>query len=234
MRVLIIDQCSGSKEVPPNAPSFDAEEIDTHGREALLARDDVPGQPARRLYTGRQQQYIDSAVDQLRAAGDSVDRVYVSAGFGLVEEETDLPPYNVTFAEMSASAIDDRAQRLGIPEAVRSRLTAERYDVVVFALGRDYYRACDLEKALEALPSETLGVVFNSEPVAEEYENVISISARTAEAKEYGTIVVALKGVYLQNLAAHRAAGRQIGNSDELGEYLRTEPTTQTGLGEYE
>jgi hypothetical protein len=234
MRVLIIDQCSGSKEVPPNAPSFDAEEIDNSGREALLARDDVPRRPARRLYTGRQQQYIDSAVDQLRAAGDSVDRVYVSAGFGLVEEETELPPYNVTFAEMAADAIDERAQRLGIPEAVRSRLTTDRYDIVVFALGRDYYRACELEQALNELAPATLGVVFNSESVAEAHENVISISARSAEAKEYGTIVVALKGVYLQNLAANRAAGRQIDDSAELRESLETEPTTQTGLGEYE
>jgi hypothetical protein len=231
--MLIIDQCSGSKEVPPNAPSFDVEAIDTRGREALLARDDVTGQPARRLYKGRQQQYIDSAVDQLRTAGDSVDRVYVSAGFGLVEEETELPPYNVTFAEMSADAIDDRAQRLGIPKAVRSRLKADHYDVVVFALGRDYYRACDLERALGVLPPETLGVVFNSESIAEEHENVVSISARTAEAKEYGTIVVALKGVYLQNLAAHRAAGKEINDSDALREYLQTEPTTQTGLGDY-
>jgi hypothetical protein len=235
MRFLIIDQCSGSKDVPDNASEFDAAEIDEHGREGLLARDGVPAIPARQLYTGRQQGYIDSAVDRLRAAGDTVDRLYISAGFGLVDEETELPPYNVTFAGMNSSAIDERATRLGIPNAVRDTTRTEPlYDIVILALGSDYYRACDLEQALDTLPDETTGVVFNQEAAAADRVNVISIPARTAEAAHHGTIVVALKGKFLQNLSIHRSRGAVVQEPSDVVEYCTTEPTTQTGLGEYE
>ncbi|WP_318571207.1 hypothetical protein [Salinigranum marinum] len=235
MRFLIIDQCSGSKEVPNNASEFSAADIDEHGREGLLARDGVPAIPARQLYTGRQQGYIDSAVDRLRAAGDTVDRLYISAGFGLVDEETELPPYNVTFAGMNSSAIDERATRLGIPADVREAVQATPpYDIVVLALGSDYYRACAVESVLDAIPSETLGVIFNQEALATEREHIVSIPARTTEAKEHGAIVVALKGKFLQNLADHRSRGAAMEKLSDLVEYCTTEPTTQTGLSEYD
>ncbi|MBV0924757.1 hypothetical protein KTS45_11155 [Halomicroarcula limicola] len=235
MRVLIVGQCSGSKDNPENVSEFDAAEIDQYDREALLERDKVQGIPARQLYTGRQQQYIDFAVDHLRESGDTVNRVYISAGFGLVDEDTELPPYDITFSDMTATEIDERAIKLGIPQNVRDAVqTDPPYDLVVLALGSDYYRACDLEEVLNALPTETTGVVFNQESLAVDRDNVISISARLAEAKEHGTIVVALKGRYLQNFAAHRSEGKRVECLEKLAQYLTTEPTTQSGLGDYQ
>jgi hypothetical protein len=235
MHILIIDQCSGSKEIPDTAPSFGTEEIDEYRREELITRDGVPAIPARRLYTGRQQRYIDSAVDQLRDAGDTVDRLFISAGFGLVTEETELPTYNVTFAEMNATDIDERAALLNIPGDVREVIRrSPPYDLVVLALGSDYYRACDLESVLDQLPDTTYGVVFNQEALADGRENVVSIAARTSEAKAQGTIVVALKGRYLQNFAAHRSGGKTVELIEDVTEFMESEPTTQAGLGEYE
>ncbi|MEA5409613.1 hypothetical protein VB773_19890 [Haloarculaceae archaeon H-GB2-1] len=89
--VLIIDQCSGSKEFPDDAPVFDADETLQFSRQDLLARDNVPGVAARDLYTGRQQNYVRDAVRRLRSNGHSVDRYFISAGFGLVAEDDHLP-----------------------------------------------------------------------------------------------------------------------------------------------
>jgi len=234
MRLLIIDQCSGSKDVPDATPEFETEEIDEYGRDALLARKGVPAIPARHLYTGRQQKFINSAVDRLRAAGDTVDRMYISAGFGLVDESTELPPYEVTFSSMNAAEIDKRATQLGIPSAVRDAIDVDSpYDIVVFALGSDYYRACNLERVLDAFPKETIGVVFNQEEAAATQESVISIPARTAEATQHGTIVVALKGKYLEYLSKHRSKGATIETPADLVDALTTEPTMQTRFDDY-
>jgi hypothetical protein len=234
MRILIIDQCSGRKDVPESAPEFDATDIDEHGHKALLDRDGVPAISARQLYTGRQQGYIDSAVDRLRATGDTVDRMYISAGFGLVDEDTELPPYEVTFTGMSGEAIDERAALLDIPSDVREAVRADPpYDLVVLALGSDYCRACDVEAVLDELAAETIGLVFNQEDLVADQENVVSIPARTAEAKEHGTIVVALKGRYLQNFARHRKEGATVDEIADIVEYCTTEPTTQTGFGAF-
>jgi hypothetical protein len=79
-----------------------------------------------------------------------------------------------------------------------------------------------------------MGLVFNQEDLAASRKNVVSIPARTAEAKEHGTIVVALKGRYLQNFARHRKEGATVDEIADIVEYCTTEPTTQTGFGAFE
>jgi hypothetical protein len=235
MRILIVDQCSGSKAVPDWFTPYDEQTIAAHTREELLheVRDRVPARRAERLYQGRQQQYITEACDRLRSAGDTVDRVFISAGFGVVDETTELPPYEVTFTDRSAEAVRERGTELGIEANLRTRLVKEEpYDVVFFALGQAYLNSFDLEALLSEIPDRTGVVVFNHEAVAERFGNVYSLSARTAEAKELGTIVVALKGRYLQNFAAHRAQGTTVNSIAEAAEYCRSEPTSQSKLND--
>jgi hypothetical protein len=136
---------------------------------------------------------------------------------------------------MNAAAIDERAARLGISDDIRDRILATpAYDLLVFALGSDYYRACAIEQLVSDLPDDAFGVVFNREDLAETHANVVSIAARTAEAKEHGTIVVALKGVYLRNLADHRADGEAVESAADVRNCCTTPVTTQSGLGDYD
>lgn len=234
MRLLIVDQCSGSKEFPDESPVFDAEEIDVSPREALLSRDGVAKKKARNLYSGRQQRYITEAVDVFRTTGHDVDRYFISAGFGLVDESVYLPPYEVTFNEMSAAEVIERSEALDISTDVRDLLAIdEPYDVVFFALGSKYYLALDIEATLEALPEKSIGVVFNQEEQIRESANVVSIPARTEQAKEHGTIAVALKGVYLKHFADHVTAGEAVTTPSDVVEYSTTERTSQSGLDQY-
>ncbi|MFA9417980.1 DUF6884 domain-containing protein [Natrinema sp. HArc-T2] len=233
MDILVIDQCSNSKSYPDESAVFDAAEIDDTGLDALRARDEAVSVPARKLYDGRQQQYISEAVDSLRADGHTVDRYFISAGFGLVAEREDLPPYNATFAEMTASEIDSWSASLEISERTRDAITSSSYDIVFFALGSDYYRALDLSDILSALPADTFGVTFNQEEVADQYENVISIPARTEQAKEQGTIVVALKGNYLKNFANNLAYDNEPDSLDDVESACLSEPTSQQDLTDF-
>jgi len=233
MRILIIDQCSKGKDFPDQAPSFDATDIDKSGIEELRERQRVPTKKARDAYTGRQQKYISEAVDRLRAVGDEVDRYFISAGFGLIEESQTLPPYDVTFADYSAAEIRERAEQLFIESDIMDLLD-NRYDIVFFALGSDYYSSFELEKILENGPDETWYVCFNHESTTENFANVVSLPARTEEAKEHETIVVALKGRYLQHFAGHRSQGKEVVTAEDIFQFCTTEPTTQTGLDQYD
>lgn len=233
MRVLVLDQCSNAKNTPETFDALDAESIDSKPLVELQAESGVPTVSARQLYAGRQQTYVSEAVDRLRNVGDHVDRMFISAGFGVVGERERLPPYDVTFADYTANEIDDRAESLGIADDVLELINDE-YDLIVFALGTDYYRSIDVDRVLEAIPSDTLAVLFNRETEANGYKNVASISARTAEAKEHGTIVVALKGVYLKNFAEHRANEAEVRSLRDVETYCTTEFTTQTGLENFD
>lgn len=233
MRILIIDQCSKDK-AQDDSDAYDAEGIDTYSSlEELRNQTEKPIQKARTLYTGRQQQYITQAIDKLgEKTDDTVDRYFISAGFGLVSQEEGLPPYDVTFKTYSTEEIEHRASKLGIERELLNVVT-NGYDLIFFALGRDYYRTFDLSTVLEAIPSDTWVACFNHESVTAKFENVVSLSARTEEAKEQGTIVVALKGKYLQNFADHRSHGAQVNTLDDVETYCTTEYTTQSDFDEF-
>jgi hypothetical protein len=208
--VLVMDQCSGLKDVPENAPVFDAADTLKFSLEELLGRENVPGIAARDLYTGRQQGYVEDAVRTLRREGHSVERYYVSAGFGLVDEEQRLPPYEVTFSSMNVGEIRERSRQLRIQKDVEQVLEESTYDVVFFTLGNDYYTSIDIDQMVQRIPVDRIGVVFNRELAGEQYENIVSVPARTDDAEEHGTIVVGLKGHYLKNFA------RRVGDLDRL------------------
>lgn len=231
MRVLIADQCSGSKSFPDSAPVYDVEEIDNHGADKLREESPITI-PARELYDGRQQRFVDDAVVQLRDDGHTVDRLYVSAGFGLVEEETRLPPYEATFREMDTATAEERARTFSVTEELVSSVAdGVPYDIVFFPLGDDYVGAMDLDRVLDTLPSESLGVLFNRETVAAEYDRVISLAARTPEAEAHGTITVAIKGQYLKNFAAR--VGKETPSLSELAELCTRTDSEQIGFDDF-
>lgn len=236
MKILIIDQCSGSKTYPESLHELTQEEVDSGPVEQLLERIDTAGIPANELYSGRQQQRIDEAVEILRSKGHDVDRKFVSAGFGLVDEDKELPPYEVTFSGMNRSEIDQRAERLQIAEEVRDLLietSNEPFDIIFFALGSDYYRAIDLDQALASIPDSTLAVLFNKEERDDAKDRVLSISARTDDAKRHSTIVVALKGVYVKNFAQQVEKGESISDIGKIREQCLTTETTQSGFDDF-
>lgn len=233
MKILVIDQCSKSKSHSETAPVFGLDDIAAHSREELLAQHGVPAQPARKLYAGRQQRYINDAVDALRSTGHTVDRHFISAGFGVINEATEFPPYSVTFADMGDEDIEQRAQELGLSGAVHGLVTDQAYDVVFFALGRDYMLGLEMEDILDAISGESIAVLFNQETVAERFDHVVSIPARTEQARDQGAIVVALKGVYLQNFADHLGRGASVTEADDIRRYCVQEVTTQTEFDQY-
>jgi hypothetical protein len=162
-----------------------------------------------------------------------VDRHFISAGFGVVDEATELPPYRVTFADMGNEDIEQRTQELGLSEAVHGLVTDQAYDVVFFALGRDYMLGLKMEEILDAISGESIAVLFNQKAVADRFNHMVSVPARTEQARDQGAIVVALKGVYLQNFADHLSQGASVTEADDVREYCMQEVTTQTEFDQY-
>jgi hypothetical protein len=199
--ILIVDQCSGSKYVPDETQILEDDEISGRSNEEILRSDGLHGVAARDLYTGRQQESITKAIRKLRNDGHNIQRYFISAGFGLVEEMELLPPYEVTFSSMKVAEIRNRSKELNIQKDLWRVLENTEYDIAFFALGSDYYNSVDIDKTVQQIPPGKIGVVFNREIVDEQFENIISVPARTEDAKRHGTIVIGLKGLYLENFA---------------------------------
>ena len=210
INILIIDQCSGSKYTPEGMREFDIDEVDKYSKEDLLERENIHSVAACDLYTGRQQEQITSAVRRLRSDGHSVQRYFISAGFGLIAENELLPPYEVTFSNMTVQQIRDRSKMLNIKHDVSKILTQSEYDVVFFSLGKDYYNSINIDQMVQRVQPDQIGVVFNRDIVNDQYDNIVSVPARTDDAKRHGTIVVGLKGLYLDNFAQNLSSADEI------------------------
>lgn len=229
MKVLIVDQCSGSKDYPDPSPVLDVDEVDSTDLSAVIDRDGVAAKKAKNLYSGRQQAFIDEATNLLRQSGFDVDRFFISAGFGLVEESTLLPPYEVTFSSMSNERIRERSKDLGIQNDLLEQLSTHEYDIVFLPLGKDYVTAIEIAELVRETGKDTRFVLFNrDEPSG---ENIVSLDARTDQAREFGVIVVELKGKLIKNFAERIAAGNSVDDADDIREFCTYNP--QGSLGSF-
>lgn len=233
MHLLIVDQCSASKSVPESVEVIEAERND-RSPSAVLADDDYASIPARDFYTGKQQRRITDAVRTLQANGHDVERCFISAGFGVVGEAEKLPPYDATFSGRSDGSIRRRSDELGITSDLVDRIeTGEPFDIIFLPLGADYYTAVDLNRVYAAISNETVVVVFNREE-DQQRENVISIPARTEEAKTHGSTVVGLKGTYLKRFASQLEDNTGPLDPDTIDAFCRATDGRQSNLSDLE
>ncbi|WP_324757042.1 hypothetical protein [Haloarcula montana] len=236
MHVLIVDQCCKQKAYPKDSETLTADDIDATEREALLDRKDVHSIPAADLYVGRQQKAIDRAVNTLRATDHTVTRVFISAGFGVVDENEPLPPYNVTFSGMSAGDIRKRADELSITQDLLNVISdSPKPDVAFFALGADYFTSFDTEAVLSALPGETVNVLYNREERASTLSNSISLPARNADASQYGVNAIELKGYYIERFASRleSVSDDQPLSTDEIWSVCTESNSSQSALDSF-
>jgi hypothetical protein len=229
MRVLIIDQCSNDKDLPDGSDRLSETEVDDHELSSLLQREDIVCRRARNLYDGRQQRWVTEAVDQMTAAGVHVDRYFVSAGFGLVPEQEELPAYDVRFQNKGHAR--RRGRELGLPDEVADQVaTSDEYDVVFLLLGATYYEAIDVETAVQQVPEDTFIVVFNRDDLVADRPNALSLTANTETGSKYGGGAIGVKGTYLKNFAANISAENSIQGIDDIEAYCTTAPTEQTNF----
>lgn len=150
-RILVITSCTKDKLFPPGfsdarqllpAQLWDDQYDDRVTRN--YGELEEYRTPASRLYKGRQHQLVMRGVELLRQTFGSevVEVKIISAGFGVVEENQPLPPYNATFAGESTATIQTVARRLGIPQKI-NQLLAGSYDCAFFLLGDSYLLALD-------------------------------------------------------------------------------------------
>ena len=121
MKLLVVGSCTGEKEVR-DCPSL-LKEADFDDPAALLHREAELSPwalPAAPLYTGWQHRYMMKGVNAIRQRFGSAACALkiISAGYGLVDEDRSLVPYEATFQRKRPRWISERAQRLGIPQSL--------------------------------------------------------------------------------------------------------------------
>ncbi|ESP86860.1 hypothetical protein K933_17292 [Candidatus Halobonum tyrrellensis G22] len=163
-----------------------------------------------------------------------MERHFISAGFGLVGESEKIPPYEMTFSGMRMNKVRQRSSRLNIKPDLERLLRKSNPDIVFFALGKKYYASIDIDELVQELKPNQIGVVFNRELADDQFENIVSVPARLEDAKRHGTIVIGLKGLYLENFAKYLSEVEAVDTEliDKLCRHIEEEPM-QAGIGNF-
>lgn len=200
IKMIVISSCSASKsvEVPrPITMSKFADPDRLWTRERELSADALP---AWELYAGRQHSNVMKGVQAIRASfgQGAVTLKIVSAGYGLVDEEQRLAPYEATFKELSRRERRKRASLLGIASAVRAAI--DGYPLAIFLLGATYLDA--IETPIE--PGRNQRLLYLAAPgeaAKLAAARVTAVPTGKPEARAYRSGFVALKGVMFLSLA---------------------------------
>lgn len=225
--VFVLSACSGDKEI--SSPVVDCEDIDESSRTDLLDAYPDASLPAESLYTGNEHTHVKAAVDQLAEVAE-VDWGIISAGFGLVGPETELPSYECTFSD--DDSVRERAERigwdtdtltkaeqrqmvgeeLGIPTDVEQRLEDE-YDLAFVVLGEDYLHATG--SALSSIPSETTAFAFAAEGNSDLLGDCLWVHSTDRERDAHGTTWMEVKGRQLRTVAEAVETAEDLGDLDD-------------------
>jgi hypothetical protein len=199
MKMLVVSSCTDRKTVTSadalRADDFaDAEVL--HRRERQLAGH---LRPAVEMYAGKQHRRMVRGVQMLREVlgHENVDIRIVSAGYGLLDEDRVIAPYDVTFATMTRSAAVRWARGRGIPDALREAIRG--YELVFVLLGSRYLDA--IAPPVAATAGQR--VIFFASPAESSRlsaPGVAVVPAGRTQCSEFGAGTIALKGRMLELL----------------------------------
>lgn len=217
----MVGSCTGEKDTR-DCPHL-LKEADFDDPLALLRREPELSRwalPAVRLYTGWQHRYMMMGVNAIRQRFGSAACALkiISAGYGLVDEDRNLVPYEATFQRKRPRWISERAQRLGIPQAVRQAIRG--FEAVIFLLGKEYL----LSTHPPVAPDPTQRLIFLAPNAKLPFHQDSTIVPAGLDETQFGAGLVALKGKMFE-LFAYGLCGRP-----EAWNEVLTDPTAETFL----
>jgi hypothetical protein len=199
MRLLVIGSCTGEKDTGDCDDVLTEADFDDPSflsrREAELAPYSLP---AGKLYTGKQHLYMMNGISRLRSrfGAPACSLKVISAGYGLVDEEQPIVPYNATSQRKRSKWILDRSRRLGIPEAVRTAIRS--FDCVMFLLGKEYLMSIELPLH----PSLGQRFVFFTSNIRLPFDRASTIVPAGRAETRFGAVILALKGKMFGHFAS--------------------------------
>lgn len=207
MDVLVLSPCSKDKR---HEPVLDCEAVDTRSREELVREYDDHVAPAADMYAGGEHQYVEAAVGHLREVV-SVDWYIISAGFGLLRADTEIPSYDCGFSRENIESVRARAERAGYDvddltndETIRAvgrekgiprefdRVLNRGYDLVFVVLSEPYLLS--VSDALDEIPERTTAYAFASEGSKRLVGDCRWVPATESERESLRTTWIILRG----------------------------------------
>lgn len=157
---------------------------------------------AGKLYTGKQHLRLMEGISILREqfTNDIMDVSILSAGYGLIDEDKEIVPYEVTFNSMIQKEVSEWSEHLQINKNISKKI--KEYDLVFFLLGDQYLKSVQLP-LLETVKGQKLVFLASksSKNVIPDHEPYYRIEVTQKDTTEFGSGNIELKGFLFKILA---------------------------------
>ncbi len=157
LKILVISSCSKRKSLVGEY-TYSLGDLRTEAQRRKILTNTDNKIEAKNLYDSDRIVLVNSVVNDLRDICMSVELYFLSAGFGLVNENLKLPPYDVTFGNKSRDEILALARDLKISEGLAN--LSNDYDMIFLDLSPDYLTSL---QPVENLTFKTRELVLFSE-----------------------------------------------------------------------
>jgi len=157
--------------------------------------------PAGRMYTGLKHRHLMHGIQTVRQKGEEfkIDLSIISAGYGVVEENEPIVPYERSFNGKSKTEIRELAGRLDIPKDTR-RFLAQPADLILVLLGGNYLHVIDLDEEVR-FGGDTIFLCSQSAVDSlPDWRRVKKIPVTQQTSRQFSEALVRLKGLLAKRL----------------------------------
>ncbi|WP_438447080.1 tRNA-guanine transglycosylase DpdA [Gorillibacterium sp. sgz5001074] len=197
-RILVVTSCTGEKlHKPENQLTIDDFMDSSRLRERefeLLKFCEKAG----KMYTGKQHKFLMDGIDYYRNNGGHIELDIISAGYGLINENDEIVPYEVTFNTMDSTTIKQWSRKQGITTKLQERI--KQFDLVFFLLGDKYLQSVEWPLNIDDHQKFIFfaGDSSKSKVLVEDNYYLMSIGER--EAKKFRCGLIGIKGYLFAQL----------------------------------
>jgi len=226
-KILIISSCAGEKRYSPanKATAIDLE--DFHFRQIKEKELEKYKLPAKEMFISSHNIKILEGIALLQNINNfKIDLSFISSGYGFIDSEDFVIPYEVNLSVMTKTELDKRADLFKIHEEAYYK--AKNYDLVFFLLGYDYLRMLKLPLNLSDNVKQIFFTSSHNEKLIPKNENIFVFVMGN---EEYSNIKIQsneLKGFMFKLLCNNAIQNNQIffeiyKNPNLINDILKTE-----------
>lgn len=196
--ILVISSCNGDRKYYPEniALAKDLDDIQSRQYKENELKDYKI--KAHEMFISVQNKMILEGLNYINKNQSDIDICYLSSGYGLLNYNDYVIPYDINLSAMSMSELDKRSDFLRIHEEVYYK--AKNYDLVIFMLGYEYLRTLKLPLKLEAKTKQIFFISPSDEKVLPDNNNIYLVKTGNEEASKYNITPSELKGFIFKNL----------------------------------
>lgn len=198
VKILVLNSCTGERKYSPENLAF-AKDLDDISLR-IKKEDELKDYkiPAGEMFISIQNKLILESVNSLNKDKIQLDLCYISSGYGLLNFDDLIIPYDINLSALSMNDLDKRSDFLRIHEEVYYK--AKNYDLVFFMLGYEALRFLKLPLDLGEKTKQIFFISPSDEKVLPDNYKIEIVKTGNDEAAKFNITPSELKGFIFKTI----------------------------------